>query len=245
MTTLRHETQMTAAPDLSRALKASHQRTLDAIFRHPLAHNLSWREIVILFNAIGIAEEKHDGEFLLHVGAEQLAIRRPHDNDLAGSDVMDLRRFLTRTGWVPDAPAATLHGSAARELGSIVVIDHAGARIYRIDRSLEVGPVSHSDEPKHIHHQRERKNPDNDREELYPADERFFEEIAVSLSSPGEIVLIGHGNGQSNEGDHLSAYLQRRHKDVHRRIVRELHADLPRLTSPELLELGRRAFVPP
>jgi hypothetical protein len=54
--------------------------------------------------------------------------------------------------------------------------------------------------------------------------------------------VIDHGNGQSNEADHLSAYLQAHHEPIHDRIVREIVADLPHLTTPELLDLGRRAF---
>jgi len=60
----------------------------------------------------------------------------------------------------------------------------------------------------------------------------------------GEIVVIGHGKGQSNEADHLSAYLRAHHKETYARIVREIVADLPHMTTPELLDLGRHAFGP-
>ena len=63
------------------------------------------------------------------------------------------------------------------------------------------------------------------------------------MSTGGRIVVISHGKGQSNEADHLSAYLQAHHKSIHARIVREIVADLPHLTTPELLTLGRNAFA--
>lgn len=50
-----------------------------------------------------------------------------------------------------------------------------------------------------------------DRDETYPADERFFEKVAAEASTDDPIVVIGHGRGQSNEADHLTAHLKRHH----------------------------------
>ena len=217
------------------------RRTLDAIFRHPLAHNLAWREVVGLFTAIGGAEEKHNGDFVFRAGDETLAMKRPHDKDLTGPDVMDLRHFLAHAGWSPSGSPPPNPDVAAPEPGLIVVIDHAGARVYSIDRSVGGGHGVMDHDAKHLLHRLERKNHDADREETYPEDERFFEQVAAAVSAGGPIVVIGHGKGQSNEADHFSAYLLSHHKETHARIVREIVADLPHLTEPELLEMGRRA----
>src|ERR1700722_10283856 len=40
------------------AVTGSNRRTLDAIFRHPLAHNLGWNDVVALLEKIGEVEEK-------------------------------------------------------------------------------------------------------------------------------------------------------------------------------------------
>jgi hypothetical protein len=221
------------AANLHAAMRGADRRSLDAIFRHPLAHNLSWREVVSLFATIGGAEEKPNGEFVLRAGAEHLSMLRPHNKDLAGPEVMELRHFLTRTGWSPDAPAVA--APAAEAGGVIVVIDHAGATIHRIDASGQ-------DESRHVVHHVERKLRDADRDETYPEDERFFAQVAAALAEGGGIVLIGHGTGQSNEAAHLSAYLDTHAKPVAARIVGEIAADLPHLTVPQLLDLGRRAF---
>jgi hypothetical protein len=231
-----------AASNLNAAVTGLDRRTLDAIFRHPLSHNLSWREVVSLFNAIGGAEEKHNAEFVFRVGDDTFAMKRPHNKDLTGPDVMDLRHFLTRTGWSPSASAPPNADAAAPELSLIVVIDRAGAKVYRIDRSVDGGHGVTAYDPKHLLHHLERKMHDEDRDETYPDDERFFEQVADAMSAGGEIVVIGHGKGQSNEADHLSAYLQSHHKQTYSRIVRKIVADLPGLTTQELLELGRHAF---
>jgi hypothetical protein len=230
------------APNLNAAVTGLDRRTLDAIFGHPLAHNLSWREVVALFTTIGAAEETHNGEFVFRAGAEHLSLKKPHGKDLTGPDVMDVRRLLARAGWSPDASAPPKAEAAHTAMALIVVIDHAGAKIYRVDRSPEGSHDGGAPDPQHLVHHLERKAHDEDREETYPDDERFFEGIADAVSAGGDIVVIGHGKGQSNEADHLSAYLQTHHKQTYARIVREIVADLPHLTTPELINLGRHAF---
>jgi hypothetical protein len=229
------------AANLSAGVAGANRRTLDAIFRHPLAHNLPWREVLALFHEIGEAEEKHSGEILFQAGGLALSMNKPHHKDVTAPDMIELRRFLTHAGWSPDA--APSEASPTAEVESlIVVIDHAGARVYRIDRSLaEDGAVVPHDQRRLLHHI-ERKRHNADRDETYPEDERFFGRVAAAVAGAAPIVVIGHGKGQSNEADHLAAYLKVHHKDVYLRIVREIVADLPGLTTAELLTLGRHAF---
>jgi hypothetical protein len=242
MTNPRQDAHPAVVSNLAAAVTGSDRRTLDEIFRHPLLHNLSWREVVTLFTAIGEAEEKHNGEFVFRVGAEHLSMKRPHDKDLTGPDVMDVRHFLTRTGWSPDASASPRADFAPPSPSLIVVIDHVEAKIYRIDRSIDGSHGVAASDTRHMSHHLERNAHDEDRDETYPNDERFFERIADAVSAGGDIVVIGHGKGQSNEADHLCAYLQAHHKLTYARIMREIVADLPHLSTPELLELGRHAF---
>jgi hypothetical protein len=233
------------ASNLNAAVTGADRRTLDAVFRHPLSHNLSWREVVALVSAIGDVEEKPSGDYLFRAGDERLSIKKPHGKDLSTTDVMDLRRLLTRAGWSPDAaaPAEPESPSAAGDLSLIVVVDHAGAKVFRIDPSADdIGGVTALD-PRHVVHPVGAHRRDQDREETYPADERFFEDVATALAPGGPIVLIGHGKGQSNEAGHLTAHLKRHHHDIYMRVVGELVADLPSLTTPELLQLGRYTLL--
>jgi hypothetical protein len=92
-----------APPTVEHAVTGADRRTLNAIFQHPLAHNLSWREAVNLMEVVGGAEEKHNGEFMFSIGDERLPMKRPHGKDLTSTDVMDLRHFLTRAGCSPES----------------------------------------------------------------------------------------------------------------------------------------------
>ena len=67
MTTIQQETPAaTPTGDLS-TLPGSARRTLEALFRHPLAHNLEWRDVVALVERIGEVEEKPNREVSFHV----------------------------------------------------------------------------------------------------------------------------------------------------------------------------------
>jgi len=231
-----------AAANLNAAVAGQGRRALDEIFRHPLSHNLAWREVVALFASIGSVEEKQNGEFLFRAGVGRLSMKQPHHKDLTGPDVMDLRHFLTRAGWAPDAAKSSPIESASPAVRLIVVIDHAGARIYQLDEGVDDGDGIAPRETHHLPHQLTRTARGENRDEIDPEDVRFFEAVAAALSPRGEIVVIGHGKGQSNEADHLSAYLQAHHKETFGRIVREIVADLPHLTTLELLDLGRHAL---
>lgn len=234
-----HDTLEPATPAARVNVTGIDLRTLDTIFQHPLSHNLAWREVVSLITTIGEVDDQKNGGVLLRAGSEHLTMTKPHSKDLEASDVVELRHFLTRAGWSPDGhPEAQ---STRPETGSdiIIVIDHDGATIHWVG----VAATDATDRPPvRILPDSERKTSDRDRDENFPEDRQFFEQIAGAVAAGGKIVVIGHGKGQSNEADHLSAYLQAHHKETFGRVVREIVADLPHLTNSELLDLGRHAL---
>ena len=81
----------------------SDQRTIDTIFRHPVANNLAWRDVIAMFDALGEVTEKRDGKVTFKVGTMHLTVRKPHGNHLAGADVIDLRHFLIKSGCSPSS----------------------------------------------------------------------------------------------------------------------------------------------
>ena len=122
----------------------------------------------------------------------------------------------------------------------VIVIDHAGARIFPVCR--EVGPAPQ--ELHHLKHHIDRTQHDADRAEVYPADTQFFEAVAAAVAGSGRLVVIGHGKGQSNEAGHLMAYLGKHHAGIQARMEGNLTADLPHSTVPQLLALARHTLWP-
>lgn len=128
----------------------------------------------------------------------------------------------------------------------IVVIDHAGAKVFRTVNA-RAGASAHEiapEPPQQFAHQIDREAHDADREETYPQDVAFFEQIAIACTAANRIVLIGHGKGQSNEAHHLGGYLKVHHPDISARVLPALVADLSHITDGELIELGQCALHP-
>ena len=122
------------APSQGRmAIHGAHLRTLEALFRHPPAHNLEWMDVVALIEKIGSVHQKGDNKFTFDVGGEHHLMHKPHTKDLTSSEVVDLRHFLQRAGWSPDAPSQAAARPEPPAPTLMVVVDHHGARIYRID----------------------------------------------------------------------------------------------------------------
>jgi hypothetical protein len=218
-------------------LSSSDQRLLARIVQHPLSHNLSWRETLALMTKLGSISHAHDGDVVLRIGQVESRFKPGRDKDLSAEALMAMRHFLTRAGW-GDTTADVDDGPAAKD--TVVVIDHAGARVFFAIRSDDATPQ----ELHHLLHDTDRSQHDADRSETYPADTRFFDEVATALSGKGRIVVIGHGKGQSNEAGHFLAYLTKHHPTVHARVADEIVADLAHSTVPQLLTLARHALQP-
>ena len=54
------------------------RQTLDAIFHHPVAHNLNWMDTLRLIKHLGSAIEKADGKYSLTINRKHLIFHRPH-----------------------------------------------------------------------------------------------------------------------------------------------------------------------
>ncbi len=126
----------------------------------------------------------------------------------------------------------------------IVAIDHAGAKVFQT-HPARPGASAHEiapDAPQQFRHQIDREAHDADREEKYPDDIAFFEQIAVACTAGDRIVLIGRGHGQSNEAHHLGNYLKSHHPDVSARVLPHITADLSHITDAQLIDLGQKAL---
>jgi hypothetical protein len=78
----------------------SHQRdTLVQVFQHPTSHNIEWQALLSLLDAVGSVEQRPDGKYLVHIGAETEVLTRPKDKDIDVQQVVDLRRMLSTAGY--------------------------------------------------------------------------------------------------------------------------------------------------
>ena len=243
MTVPQFEDRKDAAIPGKSVLSGANHRTLEAIFRHPSAHNLEWRAVVGLLETIGEVDEKANNEFSVEIAGKRHLLHKPHTKDLTGSEVIDLRQFLLAAGWSHEAPEpAARPVPAAPSL--MVVVDHHSAKIYAIDLASddiskhEITPY----DPHHFLHHLTHKHQSHERGQRAPEEPAFYESIAKAVALGGRIVVVGHGEGKSNAADHLTEYLRIHHRDIFQRIVREVVADLSSVTPLQLLDIGRKAL---
>lgn len=230
--------------DVRSSIHGAHLRTLEALFRHPVAHNLEWMDVLALIEKIGAVHQKGGDKFTFDVGGEHLLMHKPHTKDLTSSEVVDLRHFLQRAGWSPEGPSQAVANPAPAAPTLMVVVDHHGAKIYRIDMASgdaakrEITPY----DPHHFLHHLTHKEQSREQGQRAPEDAGFYERIAAALATGGGIVVVGHGTGKSNAAEHLTEYLRNHHRETYQRIVRELAADLSATTTPQLLALAEQAL---
>jgi hypothetical protein len=231
------------------AVTGAEHKTLEAIFRHPSAHNLEWTHVVALIKKIGEVDERANSEFAFHVGGELHLMRKPHSKDLTEAEVIGLRKFLhlaglDQAGWSPDhAPQPSARAETAAP-ALVVVMDHHEARIYRVDGSAddpssqEIKPY----DPHHFQHHLAHKDQDREKGQRTPEDPAFYKQIAQAMASGGQIVVIGHGTGKSNAAHHLTEYVRAHDDATFQRIASEVVADLSSTTTPQLLKLAQDAL---
>lgn len=133
---------------------------------------------------------------------------------------------------------------SVRETDILAVVDHHEARLYVI-RVGNPGSAEHSIrpyDPHHFLHHLRHKDQAKEKGQKSHEDATFYGRIAQALVPAARIVLVGHGEGASNAAHHLLVYLKAHHPEVASRVVKEVSADLPALTEPQLLALGRQAI---
>jgi hypothetical protein len=233
-------------------LSSASRMTMDALYQHPLSHNLEWTDVIALFAKLGTVEQKGHNGVAFSIGGEYRRIRQPHGKDLTTEDVMSFRHMLSRAGWSPQAsPAPVAPDVSSRDVAAIadlpnllVVVDHHEARIYHLDLQ-PAEPLDHvikPHDPQHFLHHLTHKDQSRERGQRAPEDASFYGRLAEAAASARAIVVIGHGAGHSSAADRLVEFLRLHHPETFAKVTREVVADLSRLTTPQLLVLGRRAL---
>jgi hypothetical protein len=83
-------------------LSNNHRDTLRKLFEHPTSHNIEWREIVSLLEAVGTTERRHDGKIKVTLGPYSQVLERPRDKDVDAEEIVVLRRMLREAGYGAD-----------------------------------------------------------------------------------------------------------------------------------------------
>ena len=240
-----HTDQVTGrAPETLSSLKGAHRRTLEAIFRHPSAHNLAWNDVLGLIGSIGETHEKANSTFVFEIAGNRYLMRKPHTKDLTNDEVTDLRHFLMQAGALSQhsSEPTTQLDLVAPDI--LIVVDHHVTKIFHVDVMSDDASthVIRPYDPHHFLHHLSHKDQSRERGQRAPEEPAYYEQIAEAVVRGGKIAVVGHGIGKSNAAHHLTEYLRSHHPETYKRVVAETVCDLSAITTPQLLEVGRKAF---
>jgi len=245
MKTAQREERLVAAEVEGAALTGSHRRTLDAIFRHPAAHNLEWRDVVALIGKLGTVHEASNDSFTFEIAGHRHVMHKPHTKDLTSDAVLDLRHFITKAGHSPETRSEPAADPIPAAPDLLIVVDHHGAKIFHVDVTADEtsAHVIRPYDPHHFLHHLMHKDQSRERGQRAPEEPAYYDSIAAAVALGGRLVVVGHGTGKSNAAHHLVEYLKTHHRETYARVVRELVADLSAITPPQLLMLAREALL--
>ena len=89
------------SPPQPEHLNNRHRDTLRQIFQHPMSHNVEWRAVLSLLEAVGTVTVRHDGKVAVTIGPAREFLDPPHGKDIDDQMVADLRRMLSSAGYHP------------------------------------------------------------------------------------------------------------------------------------------------
>ena len=227
-------------------LHGSQRRTLEAIFRHPTEDNLEWMDVVELVGRIGSITERGSGEFDVHVGGKHHLMHKPHTKDLTEPEVIGLRHFLQLVQWSPETTSQADHHPDPAAPTLMVVMDHHGAKIYRLDADAADADqqVIRPYDPHSLLHDLARKVQSAEQDRHQPAEVAFYGRIADAVAAGGRIIVVAHGIEQDPAARHLSELLREQHGQSHQRVVTEAGTHAAGMGLPQLLKLAERAMAP-
>jgi hypothetical protein len=217
-------------------LSGSHRRTYDAIFRHPVAHNLGWRDVHSMLRELAEVVEEPNGNLKITRNGQAMVLHASQGKDIAEiEELMEIRHFLERS----DVASPHLDAGGAHLL---VVIDHREACVYKTELHgsvpQRVTPYNPGGSGRHL-----RNVQDDSNGQRKPELRSFYEAVAKTLRGAEKILIFGSGTGASSAMEELLTQLRHHHGDVAEHVVGSMVLDETHLTENQLLAKARDFYA--
>jgi len=230
-----------------------HQRTLEALFAHPLRRNLPLQDVEALLLRLGATAQRLD-DHRLHcrwTGGDGLVLHSApgnHHHHLDVEGVLQLRQFLLQACITPGHPLAST-GQATAEPSPpprrlVLQLNHHGARLWWLEgeeiASAQLRPHGLWDSGQRLSHRHDRDLAG----QRAPLAFDYLNRLSEAVLQADQVLLLGHGHGQSDMRQLLRDHLSRHHPEALERLE-TLPLDDAACSEAELLALARAHFGKP
>ncbi|MEF9995844.1 MAG: hypothetical protein RR784_04595 [Burkholderiaceae bacterium] len=224
-------------------LSGHHRDTVEHLFAH--GHSIEWNKALSLIQAVGKAEEKHNGKWQVAIGSESETFDRPKDGMLSLHQMVDLRRMFSHAGFGPqgasgivsDVPPPSLNGKQV-----VMAMDFHRTRVWATDAVRGAAPtvLIPYDLHGYFHHVAHfRENPRG----VYEADSpEYWRHLTELLAGVNEALVISHGKGKARASQHFLDYARAHRADLASKVVADLRADVDDLSDAQILRLAQDFF---
>lgn len=125
---------------------------------------------------------------------------------------------------------------------ALIVLTQTEARVWGDGLSPGSAPVRlRAPDPKREHHH-VREGQHHGGHSRDANEEVFFEAVARAVGDVGEVLVLGHGHGQSSAVDNFSSYVERKHERLAPKIAARVKVDLSSMTDADILAYARHWF---
>jgi hypothetical protein len=228
-------------------MNQQHERTLQALFAHPLHHDLRVADVEALLLHLGIhVEHRSDHRVNLEApsGATVVvhAASGKHHPFLNEEGTLRLRRFLKQEGITPEHPIANAphpRGDQAKRL--VVHLDHRGARLWWLKgneiNTSTLQPHGLWSSHQHLSHRHDRDIAG----QRAPVDFEFLNELSQAILEADRVLLLGHGHGESDVRKLIHKHMDQHHPGASARMETRTVNDTG-CSDAELIAIARAHF---
>ena len=217
-------------------LLGAHRSTYDAVFQHPVARNLQWRDVRAMLASFATVVEEPNGNLKFSRNGQTLTVHPPRRKDFSDvQELMRIRQFLEQSGTGSQA-------AVAEGVHLLVVIDHRQARVYatEVHGSVprRITPYDPYGSGRHLHYVQDDSNG-----QRKPELKSFYEAVAKTLRGAEKVLVFGSGTGASSAMDQLLAELRRHHPDIAKRVIGSAVVNETHLSEDQLLAKAREVYA--
>lgn len=229
-------------------MKQQHAHTLQALFQHPLKHDLRMSDVeALLLHLEASVEHLADHRLKLQLRSGETMVLHAaggvHHPFLDADGVLRLRRFLEQAGITPehpDVPEPHPRGDQAKRL--VIHLDHRGARLWWLKGDAV---DTYTLQPHGLWGTHQRLSHRHDRDmagQRAPVDYDYLNQLSEAVLQADRVLLLGHGHGQSDLRELLKEQIKKHHPGAEE-CLETTNIDDTAFSEAELLATAYRHFA--